>query len=362
MFRRDFFGASPFSRRIPTARLAGGPRLGQHSGLACCNAPNGYGYCFDSGSGECVATWVSASGGPPGSPACVTNAQGQITHPSCLGLEPEPSPGRPELPAGCTYVAAPNNPMQEVICECYNCTTKQSDGWRGPLGEFIAMGLQNPCLKSPEWFPKPAVCPAGPGGGGTYTPPPPTAPPPPPPPPVDYPAPTPGAEQPATTSATRAFCGPSGGPFTIVEIDPVTQDPIRIVAVNVEFGDPAYEWTGVINNPPWCAEFLEPEAAAPAPAPTPTPTPDVIAPPPTPDVIQPPPLPPVVTPGAEVPIAPGPFPAAPAPSHAPLTPARSFQPSMRPACQSTPYFRRVFPSTTVAARPGEFPDPSWIKR
>lgn len=142
--------------------------LGQ---LACCNAPTGKSYCFDTGSGECIMTWVSSATGSPDTPACVQDSRGQWVLPSCLGLEAQPSPGRPELPAGCSYVAAEGNAMQEVICETYNCTTRESGGWRGMLSDFLSMGGINPGLKSPEWFPKPAQCPNGPGGGGTYTPP-----------------------------------------------------------------------------------------------------------------------------------------------------------------------------------------------
>ncbi len=175
----------------PTARM-GGKQLGQ---LACCNAPNGQGYCFDSGTGVCVMTWISGSGAPPGSPACVQDAQGQWVHPGCPGVDGPPpgdgDGGRPCLPPGCRYVAAPQNPMQEVICECYNCTTGESRRWQGMLGQFTAMGLKNPCLSTPQWFPKPIQCPPEgedyvlPPFGGCPPPPDGGPPPPPPPPPPD---------------------------------------------------------------------------------------------------------------------------------------------------------------------------------
>ena len=143
-------------------------KLGQ---LSCCNGPDGKGYCFDTGSGECVMTWVSSATSAPGTPACVRDSRGQWVLPSCVGQEGVASGGRPPLPPGCEYVGAESNSIQEVICETYNCTTRESGGWRGLLSDFIAMGSQNPGLKSPEWFPKPAQCPNGPGGGGTYVPP-----------------------------------------------------------------------------------------------------------------------------------------------------------------------------------------------
>ncbi len=66
MFRLGF-GNGLWDRATvrPNAHL-GGKRLGQ---LQCCTAPNGKGYCFDSGTGECVLTWIAASGSPqPNSP------------------------------------------------------------------------------------------------------------------------------------------------------------------------------------------------------------------------------------------------------------------------------------------------------
>lgn len=77
--------------------------LGQ---VACCNAPNGVGYCFDVGSGECVMTWVNQSGGPPGSPACVQDANGKWIHPSCLSGDPSAPTPAPEFVA----------PVQEGGC------------------------------------------------------------------------------------------------------------------------------------------------------------------------------------------------------------------------------------------------------
>lgn len=84
MFGRGFGGAAPWHapQAVPLspARLgavklvelgdlgerARNKKLGQ---LACCTAPNGKGYCFDSGTGVCVLTWIAASGSPqPNSP------------------------------------------------------------------------------------------------------------------------------------------------------------------------------------------------------------------------------------------------------------------------------------------------------
>lgn len=221
------------ARLLPSYEL-GRPVKRYHLGqLQCCNGPDGKGYCFDSGSGECVMTWVSASGGPPGSPACVQNPRGEWVHPSCMGLEPGPPSSRPELPPGCTYVAAEGNAMQEVICECYNCTTRASDGWRGMLSDFIAGGSRNPCLVSPDWFPKPAVCPSGPGGGGSYTPPAPTPTPTPTPTPIPTPyQPTPEIVTPVQEGScpegqvmiegqcsVGAIACPSGGNYDLIEVE-----------------------------------------------------------------------------------------------------------------------------------------------
>lgn len=156
------------ARLLPTYEL--GRPVKRHSlgQVVCCNAPDGKGYCFDTGSGQCVMTWVS-DGLAPGSPACVLNSKGDWVPPSCLDLDPNPAPGRPKLPPGCRYLTSESSVEPQVICECYNCTTRESDGWRGSISQWIENGSKNPCLKDPQWYPKPAVCP--PGGGGTYTPP-----------------------------------------------------------------------------------------------------------------------------------------------------------------------------------------------
>jgi hypothetical protein len=76
---------------------------------------------------------------------------------------------------------------------------------------------------------------------------------------------------------------------------------------------------------------------------------------PSPEPIPAPAPPPVtkVSPGASVPIVPGPFPVAPAPTQVPIAP-QQFGPPMRPACKSTPYKTKMFPSTTVPTRPDAF--------
>lgn len=227
-------------------------RLGQ---LTCCNAPDGKGYCFDTGTGECSLAWIS-QGAQPGSPACVQNDRGEWVHPSCEGLAPEPSPGRPELPPGCRYVAAPDNPMQEVICEGLNCRTQKVDRWRGFLSDFLAAGGVNPVLVGPEWVPIPGgVC----NGDGA------------PPPPDTAPAPTDGAPPPADEEPTKAgpVACPDDGRYDLY--DTLTGD---LLLADVAEGDLPEGVEVVDATDPRCGPVLAPGGAqegAPSPGPGPGP-------------------------------------------------------------------------------------------
>lgn len=111
-------------------------------------------------------------------------------------------------------------------------------------------------------------------------------------------------------------------------------------------------YDGAVSTlPPEYASLCAPAAAAPAAAPAPAPAP---AP---------------VTPGASVQIVPRPFPAAPQPPNLtirpgpvpnfapPPVPQKSFAPaSINPSCKFTPYKTRMFAATTQETRPDEFTD------
>lgn len=133
------------ARLLPSYEL-GRPVRYQLGETLCCNAPDGKGYCFDSGTGECVATWVSASGGPAGSPACIKDSRGRWVHPSCPS-----QPNSPEVVAAAQQGATCPEGQVMVEGQCasgaiacpsgtnYDLLEVNADGQ--PTGRILGRGI-----------------------------------------------------------------------------------------------------------------------------------------------------------------------------------------------------------------------------
>ncbi len=100
--------AGQFGDRLGWSQAAPRKKLGQVGDL-CCTIPDGSaGLCFDTGTGECVATWSGARTGPPGpgDTICVPNPRGSgWYHPSC------PQAGGTLPPAATPPPAPPPEPV-----------------------------------------------------------------------------------------------------------------------------------------------------------------------------------------------------------------------------------------------------------
>lgn len=138
-----FLGAA---RLLPSYDLGHPVRRYQLGQVQCCNAPDGKGYCFDTATGECVATWVSASGGPPGSPACIKDSRGRWVHPSC----PPPAAQAPEMVAAAQQGTCPEGQVMvegqcasgAIACPSganYDLLEVNEDGQ--PTGRILARGV-----------------------------------------------------------------------------------------------------------------------------------------------------------------------------------------------------------------------------
>lgn len=158
--RNERRAPSPFlgsARLVPRYEL-GRPVRHSLGEVLCCSTPDGGAYCFDSSTGECVVTWVSASGAPSGSPACVKSAKGEWIHPKCPSAVPPVAQVMPEPVKTNDYTPYPATETP-VLPRAARTTTEtpMTGAYPGnPFGATPAVHVaQTPA-------PLPAACPVGP--------------------------------------------------------------------------------------------------------------------------------------------------------------------------------------------------------